>query len=221
MGCDIANGCENVTTVTTTETIRDESWCAHNRRRPEALLSLFPCYNPHSWMYVYPFQIVFPIVSELLVSIQTHSSWKRLSEGPQKERKNTFLYCVFLLCVAADHIESVHYRIIFERCIGKRVSAGRMKYRKMEVEEEEKEETLANVSTTHTHTHKKVKGTVVNDNRKKKIYFSGHWTPKALDEPVREMLQMLQLNEKRKRKKRKKKKRSTLCVCIEEREGDN
>ncbi len=53
-------------------------------------------------MYVYPFQIVFPIVSELLVSIQTHSSWKRLSEGPQNEerrrrerKKNTFLYCVF------------------------------------------------------------------------------------------------------------------------------
>jgi len=45
----------------------------------------------------------------------------------------------------------------------------------------------------------------------------GALNTKALDEPVREMLQMLQLNEKR----RKKKKRSTLCVCIEEREGDN
>lgn len=158
MGCDIANGCENVTTVTTTETIRDESWCAHNRRRPEALLSLFPCYNPHSWMYVYPFQIVFPIVSELLVSIQTHSSWKRLSEGPQKEeRRKKILSCiVFFFCASRRTISKASIIALYlGRCIGKRVSAGRMKYRKMEVEEEEKEETLANVSTTHTHAPKK------------------------------------------------------------------
>lgn len=55
------------------------------------------------------------------------------------------------------------------------------------------------------HTHQKSKGNCSQWQSKKKFTSRGIEQPKALDEPVREMLQMLQLNEKRKRKKRKKK----------------
>ena len=63
------------------------------------------------------------------------------------------------------------------KCIGKRVSAGRLD----EIQEkiEEKEETLANVSTTHTHhkvenTHKKMGNCIFKMTIENKIYFSGH-----------------------------------------------
>jgi hypothetical protein len=92
------------------------------------------------------------------------------------------------------------------KCIGKRVSAGRLD----EIQEkiEEKEETLANVSTTHTHhsienTHKKMGNCIFKMTIEKKNLLLGALNTKALDEPVREMLQ---LNERRR------KKRSTLCT---------
>jgi len=45
-------------------------------------------------------------------------TFKRGTPKREKERKKkkyflVLCFCVFLLCVAADHIESVHYRIIF------------------------------------------------------------------------------------------------------------
>lgn len=91
----------------------------------------------------------------------------------------------------------------------------------MEVEEEEKEETLANVSTTHTHTHKKVKGTVVNDNRKKKNLLLGALNTKSSRRTGQGDASNASVKWEKKKEKKKEKKRSTLCVCIEEREGDN
>jgi hypothetical protein len=66
-------------------------------------------------MYVYPFQIVFPIVSELLVSIQTHSSWKRLSEGPQKEERKILSCIVFFFCASRRTISKASIIALYLR----------------------------------------------------------------------------------------------------------